>query len=86
MPSTLSDGCGKRVSKNLGFLDVPIDVGGDVFDADPAGQLLAEESDVTADDRAEIDQRRHLPRLQQLQKLRKSFGGIGRFVRGCRGW
>ena len=70
MPSTLSAGCGKRVSKNFGrsvelvFLHVPIDVRRHVFDADPAAELFAEERDVAADDRPEIEEQRAFAGLQ----------------------
>jgi hypothetical protein len=43
--------------------------------------LLAKEIDVAADDRAEVNQRGVLARLQNLEKSRQRFGGIGRFMR-----
>ena len=42
--------------------DVPIEIGEDVLDENLAAELLAEEADVAADDRAEIEQHRRLAR------------------------
>ena len=68
-----------------------IDVLGQVFDDDLAAELLAEEADVRADDRAEIEQYRLGPRgsgsQRTVQDLRRLHGrirctgiGIGGFL------
>ena len=66
----------RRQFVELVLFHVAIDVGGDVLDANPAAELLAEERDVAADDRAEIEQRGVLARLQQLEELGERLGGI----------
>ena len=82
MPSTVPGACANRVAKNSGswsdrvLLDVALDVRGDVFDADPAAELLAEEGDVAADDRSEIDQHRVLAGLQAREELRQRLRGM----------
>src|SRR5438874_1435666 len=48
---------------------VPVEVGENVLDEDLAAQLLAEEADVAADDRAEIEEDRRFARGQRRQEL-----------------
>ena len=62
----------------LVVLDVPIDVLGDVFDAQAAAELLAEERDVAADDGTEIEQQRTFVGLQAGEKLVQRLGRIRR--------
>ena len=60
--------------------DVPIEVGEDVLDENLAAELLAEEADVAADDRTEIEQDGQLARRQRCQELAEGFGGENRIV------
>ena len=50
---------------------------------DLAAELLAEEGDVAADDRAEIEQRRLRMRAQAGEELRQRLGRMRRRVRGA---
>ena len=69
-------------SSSLSFTDVTVDVLGQILDDDLAAELLAEEADVGADDRTEIEQHRLRPRTEAGDETREHFGwvhrGIGR--------
>ncbi len=71
---------GRRQLVELAFTDVSIDVLAQVLDDDLAAELLAEEADVGADDRAEIEQHRLRARTQAAnearQDLRRMYRGI----------
>src|SRR5262249_4394134 len=64
----------RREILELAVADVTIDVGEDVLDENLAAELLAEKADVAADDRAQVEQDRRLPRRQAREKLSQSFG------------
>ncbi len=57
-----------------------IEVGEDVLDEDLAAELLAEEADVAADDRTEIEQDRRFARRERLQKLAQRLRGEDRIL------
>ena len=59
---------------------VTLELGVDIFDEDLAADLLAEEADIAADDRAEIDERRRLAAGQRRQQFSKGFCGEQRFI------
>jgi hypothetical protein len=55
---------------------VLIDVFRDVLDPQAAAELFAEEGDVAADDRSEIEEQRALVRLQAGEELVQGLGRI----------
>ena len=81
MPSTLAGSCGKRVSRNAGSSASrcsrvePVEVREEVLDEDLAAELLAEELDVGADDRPEVEQRRAPGAAQRREELPQRLGG-----------
>ena len=81
MPSKLPDSCGKRLDSDAGelvelvFADVTIDVLRQILDDDLAAELLAEEADVGADDRTEIEQHRLRRALRLATKRASAFVG-----------
>ncbi len=72
----------------LPFRDVPIDVLEEILDDDLAAELLAEERDIGADDRAKIEQQRLRSRVETREKLGERLGGmsgrVGAAVSGVR--
>src|SRR5262249_57577864 len=58
----------------FGAGDVTIEGGKDAPDENLAAELPAEKADVAADDRAQVEQDRRLPRRQAREKLSQSFG------------
>src|SRR5207342_2029228 len=62
---------GQRVQ--LVLADMPVEVGVDVLDENLAPQLLAEEADVPADDRTEVEQNGRFALREGGQKLAKGF-------------
>ena len=79
MPSTEPVACGNRFLQKrrqrveLALADVPIEIGEDVLDEDLAAELFAEEADVAADDRPEVEQHRRLARRQRVRNLRSAL-------------
>src|SRR5206468_9608740 len=61
---------------------VPIEIGEQILDEDLASQLLAEEADVAADDRTEVDEYRCFARRQARQELAQRLGREHRIVVG----
>ncbi len=86
MPSMLPSACGNRRARKSGRsvelagARVTFELGVDVFDEDLAAELLAEEADVAADDRPEIEERRRLREVSDDEQLAQRFGGKQRLV------
>ena len=60
----------------LPFADVAVDVLGEILDQDLAAEFFAEEGDVGADDRTEVEQQRLIARAERGQEPRQRFGGM----------
>ena len=76
-PSTLASAMREALRQRLGQrvaragARVPVDLGGEILDEQLAAELLAEERDVGADDRAEVDEHRRLVVRERGEELRQ---------------
>ena len=64
--------------------DVPIEIRKDILDEYLAAELLAEEADVAANDRSQIEKQRLLTRRERLEEFGEGLGRENRIIGGAR--